>query len=127
MTLDDLEDFIYNKQKTGELFLLEKKLKEIVGKHVLNGFTILLSHWPEIIKVVKNKDINLVLSGDTHGGQIDLPLIDKYIYDSYDGKLLKRGLKYFFGTYLYINRGIGTSIVPVRLNCRPEITLLTLN
>jgi uncharacterized protein len=66
----------------------------------------------------------LQLSGHTHGGQIRLPFLPPL----YLPELAK---KYVWGLYrvgkltLYTNPGIGTVEVPVRLNCPPEITLLT--
>ncbi|MFZ1931466.1 MAG: metallophosphoesterase, partial [Candidatus Sulfotelmatobacter sp.] len=69
--------------------------------------------------------IDLQLSGHSHGGQIRIPFIPLF----YLPDLAK---KYVMGTYqvgplpLYTNAGIGTVNIPVRFNCPPEITLITL-
>jgi len=71
-------------------------------------------------------NINLVLVGDTHGGQINIPILLNYLKD-------KLALKYISGKYilnhliLIVNRGIGYNIIPFRINCRPEILEITIN
>jgi predicted MPP superfamily phosphohydrolase len=88
---------------------------------------ILLAHSPHIIEKIDTKGINLVLSGHTHGGQIVIPFIGP-VYTNDPCRAKKR---YVSGLYeddeytkLYVNRGIGTSNVPIRMFCRPEITLI---
>jgi predicted MPP superfamily phosphohydrolase len=89
---------------------------------------ILLAHAPEIINEAVEKNIDLVLVGDTHGGQVNIPPFGRLI----NPILSKYGQKYTNGlfkvdfTYLYVNRGIGTSLLPIRFNCPPEITLIEL-
>lgn len=84
---------------------------------------ILLAHSPEIFRKVKGKDINFVLTGHTHGGLVNLPFITDFILPLRYDKKYKRGLFQEQGTYLYVNRGIGTTILPIRFNSFPEITL----
>lgn len=107
---------------------MEKDLQEAIG--LLGGekkVTILLAHSPEIIKCVKDKGIDLILSGHTHGGQVYLPLITKMIIP-----VSPKFKGYFKGYYrvgetgLYVNRGIGTSTLPIRFLAPPEITAITL-
>lgn len=88
--------------------------------------TILLAHEPDFADDVASQfPIDLQLSGHSHGGQVRLPLLPP-LY------LPALAQKYVLGTYhigpltLYTNAGLGTVGVPVRLNCPPEITLLTL-
>ncbi len=86
---------------------------------------ILLVHEPDFADEVSRFPVDLQLSGHSHGGQIRIPLLPPL----YLPALAK---KYVLGTYkvgplaLYTNAGLGTVTVPVRLNCPPEITLLTL-
>ncbi|MFZ0201994.1 MAG: metallophosphoesterase [Candidatus Sulfotelmatobacter sp.] len=86
---------------------------------------ILLAHEPDFADFACRFPIDLQLSGHSHGGQVRLPLLPPL----YLPELAK---KYILGTYqvgrlaLYTNAGLGTVGVPVRLNCPPEITLLTL-
>lgn len=89
------------------------------------GVNLLLSHTYHILERENLEDINLVLAGDTHGGQINIPFINEIIKSKFD-------LKYKSGKYilnhliLLINKGIGTNILPFRINCKPEVLLITL-
>jgi len=86
---------------------------------------VLLAHEPDYADEAARFPIDLQLSGHSHGGQVRIPLLPP-LY------LPKMARKYFRGTYrigslmLYTNSGLGTIGVPARLNCPPEITLLTL-
>lgn len=86
---------------------------------------ILLAHEPDFADEASRFPIDLQLSGHSHGGQVRIPLLPP-LY------LPAMAKKYILGTYqvgrltLYTNAGLGTVGVPVRLNCPPEITLLTL-
>jgi predicted MPP superfamily phosphohydrolase len=90
-------------------------------------FNLLLSHVPAFAHEHLEPPTGLVLCGHTHGGQIRLPLLPPLYLPRFSGRFVA-GL-YQVGRYdtpLYVNRGIGTSVLPVRLACRPEITLITL-
>ncbi len=94
---------------------------------IQDGFVkILLAHSSEIIEDFEPGDADLILCGHTHGGQVRLPLIRPY-WDmtKYRGRY-SCGLFKVKDAYLYVNRGIGTSILPLRFNCSPEITLIEL-
>lgn len=86
---------------------------------------ILLAHEPDYADQACKFPIDLQLSGHSHGGQVRVPLLPPLFLPS-----LAR--KYVWGSYrvgplpLYTNAGLGTVNLPVRLNCPPEITLLTL-
>ncbi len=89
------------------------------------AFVILLSHSPDVVRKAAGKKIDLILCGHTHGGQLGLPFITslhtgRALYERYRSGLFKLG-----ATYLYVNRGIGTSYVPVRFFCRPELTVFS--
>jgi predicted MPP superfamily phosphohydrolase len=85
---------------------------------------ILLAHAPNIVEKIDPAHIHLILSGHTHGGQIALPFIGAlYTNPTFHSKLkLVAGL-YDEGTKLYVNRGIGTVMVPLRIFARPEVTV----
>ena len=92
---------------------------------------ILLVHGPEIMAdFPERKGIDLILAGHTHAGQINIPFLNWLIWPllplSDYGRLYLSGLFKIENTYLYVNRGIGTSMIPVRINCPPEITLIYL-
>jgi uncharacterized protein len=87
--------------------------------------TVLLAHEPDFADYVAKHPVDLQLSGHSHGGQVRIPFLPP-LY------LPEMGRKYFNGLYkigpltLYTNPGLGTMGLPIRWNCPPEITLLTL-
>jgi predicted MPP superfamily phosphohydrolase len=88
--------------------------------------TVLLSHSPEIAGALGNRDVDLMLSGHTHGGQVRLPLLGAILLP--DGtRLFEDG---WFdadgGARLHVSRGLGWSGLPVRFLCRPRIDVITL-
>lgn len=88
---------------------------------------ILLSHKPyDFPKFAKNQ-IELTVSGHTHGGQIVFAKIDDtYIAPASLVSKFVAGLYKLGDSYLYVSRGVGVVGLPLRLNCPPEITYITL-
>jgi predicted MPP superfamily phosphohydrolase len=87
---------------------------------------ILLVHEPDFADVAARYPVDLQLSGHSHGGQIRLPFVGP-LHLPEMGRKYPSGLRQIRSMFLYTNRGIGTLMVPVRFNCTPEITLLTLH
>jgi predicted MPP superfamily phosphohydrolase len=98
-------------------------------RNVPNEPVILMCHAPDYVDYLLSrpvgKAIGLVLSGHTHGGQVRLPLVGAMQLPEL-GKKYVEGWFGLGGMQLYVNRGIGTVGLPFRLDCPPEITLLTL-
>jgi predicted MPP superfamily phosphohydrolase len=88
-----------------------------------HGFSILLSHTPEIYRQAAHADFYLILSGHTHGGQICLPGSIPVTLDSVLPRRLGSGAWMYHAMHGYTSVGAGTTIMPVRLNCLPEVTL----
>jgi uncharacterized protein len=86
-------------------------------------FSILLSHTPEIYRQAAHADFKLLLSGHTHGGQICLPGGIPVTLASVLPRRMGSGPWNYQGMIGYTSAGAGSSIVPVRFNCPPEITL----
>ncbi|HEX3570407.1 MAG TPA: metallophosphoesterase [Acidobacteriaceae bacterium] len=86
---------------------------------------IVLAHEPDILPDIAKHGPDLMLAGHTHGGQVCVPFLPPAFLPEY-GKKYVRGWFRSGRTQLYVNRGIGTIGVPLRMNCPPEITLLTL-
>ncbi len=85
--------------------------------------TLLLAHDPRRLKEAADLDVSLVLSGHTHGGQIVLPGLGAVAARPFP---LVAGLGTQENTSIYVSRGVGTVYVPIRLNCPPEVAILTL-
>ena len=90
---------------------------------------ILMAHEPdyvdEVIQHPRGHLVDLMLAGHTHGGQIRLPFLGPLVLPPL-GRKYAEGHFRFNQLQLYVNRGIGTVGLPFRLNCPPEITLITL-
>ncbi len=92
----------------------------------MDSVKILLSHNPEInSRIASSHKIDLVLSGHTHGGQIAFPIFGTPFAMHMDKRYLK-GLVRDGERQTYITRGVGHLVVPIRFNCPPEVTLITL-
>jgi uncharacterized protein len=90
------------------------------------GTKILLCHNPVGIRQAVTHGTDFVLSGHTHGGQVRLPLVGSVRGRSKLGERFVEGWNRLDGTQIYVNRGIGKSVVPLRFNCPPEIAYLKL-
>ncbi len=87
--------------------------------------TILLAHEPDFADYVVRFPVDLQLSGHSHGGQVRFPFLPPLYLPSLAKKYVW-GLRKLGPLTLYTNAGLGTVALPVRFNCPPEITLLTL-
>jgi uncharacterized protein len=87
--------------------------------------TVLLAHEPDYADTVVSSAVDLQLSGHSHGGQVRLPFVGAPFLP-YLARKYPWGLRQLGRLKLYTNRGIGTILLPVRFNCPPEVTLLTL-
>lgn len=91
------------------------------------GPKVLLAHSPEIIDDAVREGIDLVLVGHTHGGQVRLPGAGNIIVNVRPGyEEYLRGLYKVGRTQMYVNRGIGTTRLPMRLFVPPEIAVFDL-
>jgi predicted MPP superfamily phosphohydrolase len=88
--------------------------------------TILLAHNPRVIHLASRHNVSLVLSGHTHGGQVNLPLLGTVYGRSPERLRYKIGWDRMGATQIYVSRGIGTIVLPWRLRCPAEITHLEL-
>ncbi len=88
--------------------------------------TILLSHRPEIFPRAAARNVALTLAGHYHGGQVNVKLFGFTLNVARLLSPYTEGLYQLGGSHLYVNRGLGTTGTPVRINAPPEITLLHL-
>ena len=93
-----------------------------------DGYTVLLSHRPELFDLYVETGMDLVFSGHAHGGQFRLPFVGGLVapnqgfFPKYDAGLFSEG-----NTNMIVSRGVGNSIIPIRFNNRPEIIVIELN
>jgi len=88
-------------------------------------FGILLSHSPDQLAWARRQGFQLMLSGHTHGGQIHFPLIGPVLTPSAYGVKYANGVFYEAPTLMHVSRGI-SAMMPLRLNCAPELAKLIL-
>ncbi|MCM1184125.1 MAG: metallophosphoesterase [Roseburia sp.] len=106
--------------------MVSAKLKSLMEEE--GGYTVLLSHRPELFDAYVRCGVDLVLSGHTHGGQFRLPMIggviapNQGLFPKYDAGVYTSG-----GTSMVVSRGLGNSIIPIRFNNRPEVVLIELS
>ena len=93
-----------------------------LAKHAA-PMTILLAHDPRRMVEAAALGLPLVLSGHTHGGQVVLPLLGAVAAAKFP---VVAGIGHRNRTVLFVSRGVGTIYLPVRINCPPEVALLTL-
>ena len=104
--------------------VMQQNLQQLKNEE---SYTILLSHRPELMDVYADYRVDLVLSGHAHGGQFRLPLLggmfapNQGLFPEYDSGLFEKN-----DTTMIVSRGIGNSIVPFRINNRPEVILIEL-
>jgi uncharacterized protein len=91
-----------------------------------NAPTIMLCHQPDLFPAVVQRGIDLTLAGHYHGGQVKLQFLGMAVSPAHFISQFVEGLHVQGRSQLYVSRGIGITGPPVRLNARPEITLLHL-
>jgi len=87
---------------------------------------ILVAHTPEVVHSLGNWDIDLVLAGHTHGGQVRLPLVGALWVPFGTREHLEGWFDVPPGVRLHVSRGLGWSWLPIRFFCRPSIDVITL-
>ena len=86
---------------------------------------VLLVHEPDFADVARQYPIDVQLSGHTHGGQVRLPFVGPLRLPRH-GRKYPIGLRRAGALQVYTSRGVGMAPPAVRFNCRPEVTLFTL-
>ena len=113
--------------KAGLLLLCEQDNHRLSDMDLTNDYIVLLSYRPETFDAYVAKNIDLVLSGHAHGGQFRIPIIGGLIapnqgfFPKYDA-----GMYCEKSTTMIVSRGIGNSIITLRLNNRPKIVCVEL-
>ncbi len=114
-------DYLFGDSET----VVKDTLTELISDESI--YTILLAHRPELFEIYVECEVDLVFSGHAHGGQFRLPFVgglvapNQGLFPEYDAGLYTKN-----STDMIVSRGIGNSILPVRINNRPEIVLAEL-
>ena len=115
------EDYLFGDSESVARQAIERQQNES------DGYTILLSHRPELFDLYVDTGMDLVFSGHAHGGQFRLPFVGGLVapnqgfFPKFDeGRFTEEN------TTMIVSRGVGNSIIPIRFNNRPEIVLVTL-
>ena len=99
----------------------------VFAQSAIAGKTMFLSHRPELFDVYVEEEVDLVLTGHAHGGQFRLPVIgglvapNQGLFPKYDSGMFVED-----DTHMIVSRGIGNSIIPLRINNPPEIVVVKL-
>lgn len=92
-----------------------------------DSFTILLAHEPDLAENVRHLPVDVQLSGHSHGGQVRIPFYGEVIVPPYGRRYVDS--HYEIGSrplHVFVSRGVGTTRMPIRFACPPEISILTL-
>lgn len=122
-------DYLYREEGSEIQQVLKDlvELKEIEAEEIKANFKILLAHRPELLNVYSESNVDLVFSGHAHGGQFRLPFIggviapDQGLFPEFT-----EGIHSENNTSMIISRGLGNSIIPIRIFNRPELIVVTL-
>jgi len=119
LTITGLDDFLLGRP------MIERTLHSLRPQ----DFNLLLVHQPDVADRFANYPVDLQLSGHSHGGQVRIPFLKPLITTSLGNKYIE-GLYSLEGNIrpltLYVNRGIGTTRLPIRLFEKPELTVIRL-
>ncbi|HHU53194.1 MAG TPA: metallophosphoesterase [Clostridiaceae bacterium] len=113
-----------DRDESVQTFILDEALEPFAEDE---SYKILLSHRPEQFEVYVKHKVDLVLSGHAHGGQVRIPFAGGLVapnqgfFPKYDSGLYVNG-----STNMIVSRGLGNSIIPIRINNRPELVIITL-
>jgi hypothetical protein len=105
----------------------EENIPAALAEVPRGSFAVLVHHFPEAAAAAIRTGADLAVSGDTHGGQVRLPLVGPLVRLSRFGSYHDVGLHRLGAGWLYVSRGLGTEggrAPRVRFLCRPEITLI---
>ena len=114
-------DYLFGDDET----IMKSKLNELTSED--DGYTVLLSHRPELFDTYVESGVDLVFSGHAHGGQFRIPFVggvvapNQGVFPKYDAGIYSEG-----DTNMVVSRGVGNSIIPFRINNRPEVILIEL-
>jgi predicted MPP superfamily phosphohydrolase len=110
----------------GDLWEDHTDIEKLMSPIPPNDCRIVLAHNPDSADTIFDLQPDLMISGHTHGGQVNIPFVGTPVLPVRNANY-SSGLKRSVGNFpVFISRGIGWAILPVRFNCCPEIAVLKL-
>lgn len=109
-----------------DLWTRPQRIQETIDRIPSGSTIVAITHNPDIFPKLP-RDVQILLAGHTHGGQVNLPLIGRPIEPSKFGQRYGAGHVFENGHHLFVTTGIGVSILPIRFGVPPEIALLTIS
>jgi len=110
----------------GDLWRATQDLPAALGDLRAGEGALVLTHNPDFAELMESDGVDLLLAGHTHGGQAVLPLVGAPFTPSGYGEKYRAGLVRGPRCRVYVTRGVGTSVLPVRIGCPPEVSVLEL-
>jgi uncharacterized protein len=110
-----------------DLWCGKPNLNGAIGEAVHSDATLIVSHNPDYAETLRDTRVGLMLCGHTHGGQLIAPGVKNPFIPSQYGNKYSHGVVEAPTTRVYVSRGLGLTGLPVRYNCTPELTLITLS
>jgi predicted MPP superfamily phosphohydrolase len=108
------------------VYVGQNRIEKVLEKLPEQGCAILMVHEPDFAdESAATGRFDLQISGHSHGGQVNLPLLGAPVLPRF-GRKYPQGLYQVGSMYQYTNRGVGMTPPYIRINCRPEITVFTL-
>ena len=120
-----MDDYAFFDSRSGEVNIA--RMKDRLSYFLKDGYNVLLCHRCELFPRFQEMDIDLVLAGHAHGGQVRLPFVgglyapDQAWFPEYDAGLYTQEQM-----HMVVSRGLGSSKIPLRVNNRPEVVIITL-
>lgn len=109
-----------------DLWCGQPDVRPAMGDATENDAGLLVSHNPDFAERLRDPRVGLVLSGHTHGGQAVAPVAGAPFVPSRYGEKYLKGIVQAPATTVYISRGLGTVVSPMRFGSRPELTVVKL-
>ncbi len=110
----------------GDFTTQPQDLPSALGDTSDSDACLLVTHNPDCLEEITDARVGLALCGHTHGGQVAFPYLGSPIVPSIYGNKYRYGMVHGPRVAGYVTSGVGTLPLAIRLNCRPEIALLTL-
>ena len=102
------------------------RLPPALGDMTVDDAAVVLTHNPDYVERIRDPRVDLVLSGHTHGGQVVFPFVGALVTASRYGQKYVQGLQQGPSARVFVTRGVGSIVLPVRFGCPPEVALITL-